>query len=33
MVEVKADALEASFEALEQEGDVVALLREEVAAL
>ncbi len=33
MVEVKADALEASFEALEQEGDEMALLREEVAAL
>lgn len=33
MIEVKADALEASFEALEREDEDVAALREEVAAL
>jgi HK97 family phage major capsid protein len=33
MLEVKADALEASFEALEREDEDVAALREEVAAL
>jgi HK97 family phage major capsid protein len=33
MVEVKADALEASFEAIERDHDDVAVLREEVAAL
>src|SRR6185436_19708670 len=33
MLEVKADALEASFEALEREDEDVAALKEEVAAL
>jgi HK97 family phage major capsid protein len=33
MVEVKADALEASFEALERDTDEVAALRDEVALL
>src|ERR1043165_1939945 len=33
MLEVKTDALEASFEALEREDEDVAALREEVAAL
>ena len=33
MIEVKADALEASFEALEREDEDVAALRGEVAAL
>ena len=33
MMEVKADALEASFEALEREEDALASLREEMAQL